>query len=235
MEYPLSIWWWGIFCPLQGYPFDRVLSSQIARGVPEAVRGARMPPIPCRGHTPAHRAEQGRKHCVPYRFLERGSLLCFSIANFAPSSRCYLPVAKKSLASHSKKNQLPRKEELVLESSDGIQCPSSQGTSLAAGNVGIQIRGQNTIAINVALQDAVLCGPSGNRFQALRNGILELCQDIGCITQINDHLFEGHYSPMWINDKKHSRNVYAHTREECEEKLKVLIVEMKAELAELKK
>ena len=30
-------------------------------------------------------------------------------------------------------------------------------------------------------------------------------------------------------------NVYAHTREECEEKLKVLIAEMKAELAELKR
>ena len=40
---------------------------------------------------------------------------------------------------------------------------------------------------------------------------------------------------MWIDGKKHSRNVYAHTREECEEKLKVLIVEMKAELAELKR
>ena len=54
----------------------------------------------------------------------------------------------------------------------------------------------------------------------------------GCITQINDHLFEGRYSPMWIDGKKHSRNVYAHTREECEEKLKVLIVEMKTEIAE---
>ena len=39
---------------------------------------------------------------------------------------------------------------------------------------------------------------------------------------------------MWIDGKKHSRNVYAHTREECEEKLKVMIVEMKAELAELR-
>ena len=39
---------------------------------------------------------------------------------------------------------------------------------------------------------------------------------------------------MWINGKKLSRNVYAHTREECEEKLKVLIAEMRAELAELK-
>jgi len=39
---------------------------------------------------------------------------------------------------------------------------------------------------------------------------------------------------MWINGKKLSHNVYAHTRKECEEKLKILIAEMKAELAELK-
>ena len=57
----------------------------------------------------------------------------------------------------------------------------------------------------------------------------------GCGTEINDHLFEGRYSPIWPDGTQHSRNVYAHTREECEEKLKVLIVQMKAELAELKK
>ena len=57
----------------------------------------------------------------------------------------------------------------------------------------------------------------------------------GCISQINDHLYEGRYSPMWIDGKKHSRDVYARTREECEEKLKVLIAEMKTELAELKR
>ena len=54
----------------------------------------------------------------------------------------------------------------------------------------------------------------------------------GCVSQINDHLFEGRYSPKWPDGKKHARNVYAHTREECEEKLKVLIVEMKAEIEE---
>ena len=48
----------------------------------------------------------------------------------------------------------------------------------------------------------------------------------GCVSEINDHLFEGRYSPKWPDGKKHARNVYAHTREECEEKLKVLIVEM---------
>ena len=57
----------------------------------------------------------------------------------------------------------------------------------------------------------------------------------GCVSEINDHLFEGRYSPKWPDGKKHARNVYAHTREECEERLKVLIVEMKAELAELKR
>ena len=47
----------------------------------------------------------------------------------------------------------------------------------------------------------------------------------GCVSEINDHLFEGRYSPKWPDGKN------AHTREECEEKLKVLIVEMKAEIA----
>ena len=54
----------------------------------------------------------------------------------------------------------------------------------------------------------------------------------GCVSEINDHLFEGRYSPKWPDGKKHARNVYAHTREECEEKLKALIVEMKTEIAE---
>ena len=54
----------------------------------------------------------------------------------------------------------------------------------------------------------------------------------GCVSEINDHLFEGRYSPKWPDGKKHARNVYARTREECEEKLKVLIAEMKAEIAE---
>ena len=57
----------------------------------------------------------------------------------------------------------------------------------------------------------------------------------GCVSEINDHLFEGRYSPKWPDGKKHARNVYAHTREECEEKLKTLIVEMKAEIAEAKR
>ena len=57
----------------------------------------------------------------------------------------------------------------------------------------------------------------------------------GCISSKGPNLWEGRYSPMWIDGKKHSRNVYAHTREECEEKLQKLIIEMKTELAELKR
>lgn len=50
-----------------------------------------------------------------------------------------------------------------------------------------------------------------------------------CLTQINDHLFEGRYSPTWPDGTKYSKCVYAHTREECEEKLKVLIQQLNAE------
>ena len=45
----------------------------------------------------------------------------------------------------------------------------------------------------------------------------------------NEHLYEGRYSPR-IGGKRISRNVYAKTREECEEKLAELIKEMKSEL-----
>lgn len=51
----------------------------------------------------------------------------------------------------------------------------------------------------------------------------------GCITEINDHLFEGRYSPVWPDGKRHAKNVYATTREECEEKLKAFIREMQTE------
>ena len=56
----------------------------------------------------------------------------------------------------------------------------------------------------------------------------------GCVSEINDRLFEGRYSPKWPDGKKHARNVYAHTREECEEKLKALIAEMNEERKNLK-
>ena len=56
----------------------------------------------------------------------------------------------------------------------------------------------------------------------------------GYITEINDHLFEGRYSPVWPDGKWHSKNVYATIWEECEEKLARLITEMKEETALLR-
>ena len=59
-------------------------------------------------------------------------------------------------------------------------------------------------------------------------------QGTGCISKINDHLYEGRYSPKDAYGKRMARNIYAPTREECEEKLAILIKEMKAEIAEQK-
>ena len=56
----------------------------------------------------------------------------------------------------------------------------------------------------------------------------------GCVSRLNEHLWEGRYSPVWPDGKKHPHNVYAHTWEECEEKLKELILEMKMEIAALR-
>ena len=54
-----------------------------------------------------------------------------------------------------------------------------------------------------------------------------VCAGTGCISKINDHLYEGRYSPRDANGKRISKNVYAHTREECEVKLAEMIVQMK--------
>lgn len=53
----------------------------------------------------------------------------------------------------------------------------------------------------------------------------------GCITQINENLWEGRYSPVWPDGKKHPRNIYAHSEEECEKLLAVMITEEKSKIA----
>lgn len=48
--------------------------------------------------------------------------------------------------------------------------------------------------------------------------------------QLNDHLWEEKYSPRDAHGKQISRNMYAKSEEECEEKLAALIAEMKTEI-----
>ncbi len=52
----------------------------------------------------------------------------------------------------------------------------------------------------------------------------------GCVTMINDHLYEGRYTPTNAYGKRESYNIYAKTREECEEKLAEIIAEVKAQI-----
>ena len=56
----------------------------------------------------------------------------------------------------------------------------------------------------------------------------------GCVTMINDHLYEGRFTPR-VNGKRISKNVYAKTREECEKELAKMIEQKKKEIADLKK
>lgn len=52
----------------------------------------------------------------------------------------------------------------------------------------------------------------------------------GCLYQITDQLWEGKYSPRNAQGKRISKNVYARTREECEQKLLKLIYKMNREI-----
>ncbi|MCI5513066.1 MAG: tyrosine-type recombinase/integrase [Clostridia bacterium] len=73
--------------------------------------------------------------------------------------------------------------------------------------------------------------PTETKFEPYKGKIRK--PGTGCVTIINDHLYEGRFTPR-VNGKRISKNVYAKTREACEEKLKVLIAEMKKEIAEIK-
>lgn len=56
----------------------------------------------------------------------------------------------------------------------------------------------------------------------------------GCVYQINDHLWEGRYSPKGKDGKRVSNSVYAKTKEECEDKLMVMIAKINREIRMLK-
>ena len=57
----------------------------------------------------------------------------------------------------------------------------------------------------------------------------------GCVYQINDSLWEGSFYPRLADGSRKKFNVYAKTREECEENLAKMIAEKKAEIAAEKK
>lgn len=70
--------------------------------------------------------------------------------------------------------------------------------------------------------------PARTTFQAVKGKYRK--PGTGCVSQISDQLWEGRYSPK-VNGKRMTRNVYAHSEEECEAKLAKLIEEMKEEIA----
>ena len=53
----------------------------------------------------------------------------------------------------------------------------------------------------------------------------------GGVYMINDHLYEGRFTPRLANGKRKAYNVYARTREECEKLLAEMIAEVKAKIA----
>lgn len=52
----------------------------------------------------------------------------------------------------------------------------------------------------------------------------------GGIYKISENLWEGRFTPTNAQGKREAHSVYAKTREECEEKLAVLIIETRAEI-----
>lgn len=74
--------------------------------------------------------------------------------------------------------------------------------------------------------------PCKPKFEAVQGKIRRA--GTGCITKINDNLYEGRYSPRGADGKRISKNIYAKTSEECEILLAEMIQKMKAEIQEAK-
>ena len=74
--------------------------------------------------------------------------------------------------------------------------------------------------------------PCKPKFEAVQGKIRRA--GTGCITKINDNLYEGRYSPRGADGKRISKNIYAKTREECELLLAEMIPKIKAEIQEAK-
>lgn len=56
----------------------------------------------------------------------------------------------------------------------------------------------------------------------------------GGIYELNDHLFEGRYSPTNAQGKREVHTVYAKTKEECEVRLETMIAEVRERIKEEK-
>lgn len=74
--------------------------------------------------------------------------------------------------------------------------------------------------------------PSLQAFQPLKPAHRRLCT--GYVKQIKENLWEGRYSPRLPGGGRLTRNVYAHSEEECETMLSDTIREVNVELAELR-
>lgn len=71
----------------------------------------------------------------------------------------------------------------------------------------------------VVLKDVVICQNADRtapetKFEPAKGKIRK--PGTGCISEINDHLYQGRYSPKGADGKRISKTVYAKTRGECE-------------------
>ena len=82
--------------------------------------------------------------------------------------------------------------------------------------------------IEIAMKQEVT-PPTKTDFTAYKGKIRK--SGTGGIYKLNDHLYEGRYTPTNAYGKRESCNVYGKTYEECEAKLEEMIARKRAEIA----
>ena len=116
--------------------------------------------------------------------------------------------------------------DIYLHSTDSMQRQAATKIEQGIGkNDGVSAEDKET-------PDQNTNEPCRRKFEAVQGKIR--MAGTGCITKINDNLYEGRYSPRGADGKRISKNIYAKTREECERLLAEMIPKVKAEIAEAK-
>ena len=90
-------------------------------------------------------------------------------------------------------------------------------------------RNEGSLSVDKQTPDQATKTPVSAKFEPKQPKIRR--PGTGCIFQISEKKWEGSYSPKLANGQRKKFNIYADTREECEEKLAVMIAQKNAEIA----
>ena len=132
-----------------------------------------------------------------------------------------IPASELGLEGHSM-------NDVICELDGALPATPTKARTIALADVTLDAPIPEPNATDKASDSEATDQPTEPKFEPYKGKIRK--PGTGCVTMINDHLYEGRYTPTNAYGKRESHNIYAKTREECEEKLAEMIKQKNAEI-----